>query len=342
MYLLKRKGALVGTRRTTPLETLRKANARRARRAMEDGQYRKAIQALSSGGLAQVTLEVLEQMLGKHPYSTRPYSPPPNISEQDVIRALKSFPSGSVPGPSSLRANHLKEAVSCPSPDRTAQALRALSGVVSLLVAGCAPQDLVPYLCGATLLACQKKGGGLRPIAVGEVLRRLTSKCLSRAVQEVAISTLTPLQVGMGVRVGCEAIVHAVSRLLEDPSTPSDDRWTLLLDFSNACNSINRSCMFEEIRTCIPSLAPWMESCYGAQPILHLGDNQILSCCGVQQRDPFGPLGFALTLQPNVERMKVEVPGLKINAWYLDDGTLYGSPTDLGAALNIVDPGDSI
>ena len=330
-------------KKTISPESLRKANAQRARRAVEDGQYRKAIQALSSSGLARVTPEILEQMLDKHPNSPPPPippgtpPPPPEISHQDVLRALKSFPSGSSPGPSGLRANHLKEAVLCPSPDHAAKATRALSGVVRLLAAGHSPQAVVPHLCGAILLACQKKGGGLRPIAVGEVLRRLTSKCLSRAVQDQAISSLTPLQVGVGVKVGCEAIVHSVAHVLEDSTIPPDNRWTLLLDFSNAFNSVHRGCMFEEIRTRIPSLAPWMESCYGAQPILHMGDNQILSRCGVQQGDPLGPLGFALTLQPIVEKIKAEVPSLKINAWYLDDGTLCGSPTDLAAALRIVE-----
>ena len=64
-----------------------------------------------------------------------------------------------------------------------------LSGVVNLLCAGQAPSEVVPYLCGATLFAC-KKGDGVRPIAVGEILRRLTSKCISRAVQPEAIRTL--------------------------------------------------------------------------------------------------------------------------------------------------------
>ena len=330
-------------KKTISPESLRKANAQRARRAVEDVQYRKAIQALSSSGLARVTPEILEQMLDKHPNSPPPPippgtpPPPPEISHQDVLRALKSFPSGSSPGPSGLRANHLKEAVLCPSPDHAAKATRALSEVVRLLAAGHSPQAVVSHLCGAILLARQKKGGGLRPIAVGEVLRRLTSKCLSRAVQDQAISSLTPLQVGVGVKVGCEAIVHSVAHVLEEPTIPPDNRWTLLLDFSNAFNSVHRGCMFEEIRTRIPSLAPWMESCYGAQPILHMGDNQILSRCGVQQGDPLGPLGFALTLQPIVEKIKAEVPSLKINAWYLDNGTLCGSPTDLAAALRIVE-----
>ncbi len=208
--------------------------------------------------------------------------------------------------------------------------------MVKLLCAGRAPPEVVPHLRGTSLLPCQKKGGGLRPIAVGEVLRRLTSKCISRSVQADALQTLTPLQVGVGVKAGCEAIVHSVSRTLEDPNIPPQERWTLLLDFSNAFNCINRGHMFEEIRARIPSMAAWMESCYGAQPILHLGKDTILSCCGVQQGDPLGPLGFALTLQPIVERIKTEVPDLRINAWYLDDGTLCGTPTDLAEALRIV------
>lgn len=38
----------------------------------------------------------------------------------------------------------------------------------------------------------------------------------------------------------------------------------------------------------------------------------ILSRCGVQ--DPLSPLGFALSLQPIVEKIREEVPGLLINA----------------------------
>ena len=57
----------------------------------------------------------------------------------------------------------------------------------------------------------------------------------------------------------------------------------------------------------------------------------------MQQGDPLGPLGFAITLQPIVERIKAEVPGLILNSWYLDDGTLMGSAEDLAKALNIIE-----
>ena len=80
-----------------------------------------------------------------------------------------------------------------------------------------------------------------------------------------------------------------------------------------------------------------MEACYSSQPLLHLGLDTICSCCGVQQGDLLGTLGFALTLHPVVERIKAEIPGLALNAWYLDNGTLVGSPGDLAAALHIIE-----
>ena len=123
----------------------------------------------------------------------------------------------------------------------------------------------------------------------------------------------------------------------ENSNINPERKWTLLLDFSNAFNSISREKMFKEVRSHIPSMAAWLECCYGAQPLLHLEDHTILSCSGVQQGDPLGPLAFALALQPILERIKCEVPNLLINAWYLDDGTLCGSAADLAAALEIVE-----
>ena len=80
---------------------------------------------------------------------------------------------------------------------------------------------LSPYLCGATLLPNRKKNGGLRPIAVGEVLHHLTSKCLSSHAQRDAFQYLTPHQVGVGAKVGYESIVHSASYTLENSKLPT-------------------------------------------------------------------------------------------------------------------------
>ena len=114
-------------------------------------------------------------MQAKHPVST-PFSPPmssvplPCISEEAVVRVLRSFPNGSAPGPSSLRAYHLRETVQCPSRDRSAFVTRGLTKLNKLLIAGKAPPEVQVHLCGASLIPIKKKNGGLRPIAVGEAL----------------------------------------------------------------------------------------------------------------------------------------------------------------------------
>ena len=142
---------------------------------------------------------------------------------------------------------------------------------------------------------------------------------------------------GVGIPVGCESIVHSVSSLLSDPAISPDCKSCLFVDLSNAFNSVDRKLMFQEVRSRIPSIAAWTEFSYGSQPFLFFGNFQLLSCTGVQQGDPLGPLCFALTLHPLIEQIQSNVPNLCLNAWYLDDGSLCGPPNALFSALEIID-----
>ena len=81
--------------------------------ATQEGQYGKAIKALTSDGLATPSDSVFLEMLAKHPQSTPPplpsgpVPPPYTISESVVRKGVKSFPNGYYPGPSGLRPNHV-------------------------------------------------------------------------------------------------------------------------------------------------------------------------------------------------------------------------------------------
>ena len=134
-------------------------NIRRAKLAVQNGQYSKAIKALTSVGLATPSPEVLKEMLNKHPQAPPPalptgsVPPPAILRDSAILRGVKSFPNGSAPGPSGLRPSHLREAVGCPSPDRANLALTSLTSFINLLAAGQAPPLILPHLCGATLFA---------------------------------------------------------------------------------------------------------------------------------------------------------------------------------------------
>src|SRR6476469_6070494 len=93
--------------------------------------------------------------------------------------------------------------------------LAALTALINLLMEENIPDAIRPYLFGGRLVALDKKGGGVRPIAVGVVVRRLASKLVSAHASELLATTLSTtryqsvLQLGVGVSRGVEAAVHA-------------------------------------------------------------------------------------------------------------------------------------
>ena len=90
----------------------------------------------------------------------------------------------------------------------------AIFPLTNLMARGEAAQDARSAMCGASLAALPKEEGDHRPIAVGEVLRRVVGKTLAEASKEDARSLLEPFQVGVGTGGGCEAVVHVVRKWL--------------------------------------------------------------------------------------------------------------------------------
>ena len=95
----------------------------------------------------------------------------PELSPDDVLKALHTFPAATAPGPSGLRAQHLRDAF---LPGAAKGCNNSLTAVVNLLAQGRACAAAAPALAGASLVAVPKPKGGVRPIAIGELLRRLT------------------------------------------------------------------------------------------------------------------------------------------------------------------------
>ena len=78
------------------------------------------------------------------------------------------FPKGTSPGASKLHSQCLLDAVSGSTAPAAGECLRSLTFFVNHLLSGKSPSCLAPWLFDAPLTALLKKGGGVRPIAVGE------------------------------------------------------------------------------------------------------------------------------------------------------------------------------
>ena len=166
-------------------------NVRHALFLSREGRYADAMQSLRSKGCALSHYQkAFKELHHRHPYNPPPtwsdaIPPPLCVTSVSVLEALKAFPRASSPRFSKLRAQHLSEAVlgsSTPSPQ---ECLESLTRWVNLALSENMDRRITTWLTGAPLTAIYKKqeGGGTRPIAVGETLRRMISRVCCSAVK---------------------------------------------------------------------------------------------------------------------------------------------------------------
>ena len=166
------------------------------------------------------------------------------------------------------------------------------------------PTSISPWFTGAPLTPLRKRDGGVRLVAVGETLRRLTSSWLMSKVRARAASLLQPHQVGVATPSGTEAIVHA-ARALVDEHGSNAGMGMLQIDFVNAFNTASRSAMLRAVDRHVPELLPWTHMCYGTNACPHLWSNtfHMRSVTGVQQGDLLGPCYSHLCFSPSPTRL---------------------------------------
>jgi hypothetical protein len=135
--------------------------------------------------------------------------------EKKVSEAVLHFPRASAPGPSGLRPCHLPDALK--RKEATMGLVAALSMLTKMWCAGDIPADQARFLCSANLTPLRKADGGVRPVAVGQTLRRLVGKALlSTGAAKEQIARLTPIQTGIGVRGATEAVAMACQSLVDN------------------------------------------------------------------------------------------------------------------------------
>ena len=315
----------------------------RAEALVRAGQYSKALATLLAARQRPRNDETMKALKALHPkrHSPRPIKPPSGtgpgeirpptaMTVVEVMKAIRSFRNGTSPGALQLRIELIRELADA---DDSGTFMRHLTALLNRYQLGQAPDGVRRAFAGAALSALEKKDNGTRPIAAGESLRRIIGKVLCARVKVKANGYFSPRQLGVACPNGTERISHLARRFWHRNAA---DECLVKWDFRNAFNSAARARILDKVTTEFPELATWVWWTYGESTCLWYNGGYLESDEGVQQGDPLGPLLFSMAIQPIVDEIARECPGLSFHGWYLDDGQVGGSTKDVLKACEIV------
>ena len=309
--------------------------ARNFRKKMEMGHVRQAARMLqndSQGGILPIDDNTIKQLQEKHPKGAE-------AEEEDLMKGQKgevhtvtfnridgimvkraAIDTKGSAGPSGMDANIWRMLLtSRRSPTITTDLRNAIAHLArKMCTEEC--QHLEPIL-NSRLIPLRNSHNGVRPIGIGEVLRRIIGRCVMKVLKEDVQEAAGNLQTCTGKQAGAEAAIHAMRNIFNE----EDCEAVLLIDASNAFNTINRKAMLHNIGIICPVMSKFVENTYKVAPRLILSEgNDIKSNEGTTQGDPIAMAVYALGLSVLQRKIDQQHTGAKHVA-FADDIAGAGS-----------------
>ena len=183
------------------------------------------------------------------------------------------------------------------------------------------PWESIRALMANRLIALDKCPG-VRPIGIGESLRRVLGKTIMLVAGADVQIACGADQLCAGLEAGIEAAIHSLNDIFEEQK---DAGWgVLLLDASNAFNALNRKAALWQARHLWPRGCRFLFNTYKGWAALVLAGSDCLlySKEGTTQGDPLSMAFYAIGVLPLIRDLK----DLKswIQVWYADDSNCAG------------------
>ena len=202
----------------------------------------------------------------------------------------------------------------------------------SSIANGSLPGSVPELFSSSQLIALPKSNGDVRPIAIGESLRRITAKTICRQKRSCFSNFFQPAQHGVATECGLELLHHHIQLLLAD----NPHMIVLKTDVKNAFNLIHRSHLLEQVSSCHPDIYLHVCQMYShSSSLVYQQGNSIViipSEEGIHQGDPLGPALFSTGIHSVLSELQDLFPSVKVLA-YLDDVFLVGLEDDVLSSL---------
>ena len=231
--------------------------------------------------------------------------PPPriNINAKDILEAAKQLDSTSAEGVDAWNHFHLKKIILHIDNAGEANAAATHNELLSLLaqlsqhfVAGTFNNATLWTMSRIIYIEKRNNTNTYRPIAIGSAIYRLLADSILQQVVAATGTSLSPIQIGVGIKDGSSIIASTLKSL----TNLNEDLCILSFDLENAFNTERRGRTAAGVAQFCPALLQLYQALYGIEFSslrTSLGFLAGRSCTGVRQGDPLAMLFFCCSIQ---------------------------------------------
>jgi hypothetical protein len=157
---------------------------------------------------------------------------------------------------------------------------------------------------------------GLRPVGVGEIVRRIIGKAVMSVTGVKVQEAVGALQLCAGQPAGVESAIHAMRGFLDEDQSDG----ILLIDADNAFNRVNRAVALRNMQYICPAMKHVLINFYRSPTRIFMNSDgffELFSQEGTTQGCPLAMAMYALALVP----LSKHLQPLCKQVWYADDAT---------------------
>ena len=192
------------------------------------------------------------------------------------------------------------------------------------------PKSITAY--SSSRLIPLDKNPGVRPVGIGEVVRRIAGKAALRVITPDLKRVAGRDQLCVGQRAGIESAIHDLRTSFDS----SDEQCLLQIDADNAFNTLNRSLFLKNVEMICPLMKTILLNIYREDSFLPVCGELFYSSEGLTQGDNLAMAAFGANTLPLIRRLKQQLGTTILQKWYADDANATGQLPALREFLHLL------